>query len=135
MRGKLALAVAIIFFSATEVPAQSLPAPSSWENQRKSTMNIVAVDPATGNVKGLYTNNAAGFDCQGVPFDLGGKISGNRVTLIVVWKNATISCDSITVWKGRISGNTVRTKWQVSYVDSGGNLKTLRGADTFVQAR
>jgi hypothetical protein len=121
----------LLCFTASDVFAQALPAPSSWQNQRRSVMSVVAVDPTTGAIKGQYTNNAAGFACQGVPFDLGGKTSGNKVTLIVVWKNATMSCDSITVWKGRVSGNKIRTRWELSYVNGAGSIKELRGADAF----
>jgi hypothetical protein len=124
-----------LFCLAADASAQGLPAPSTWQNQRKSVMNVAAVDPTTGEVKGQYTNNAAGFACQGVPFDLGGKVLGNKLTLIVVWKNATSNCDSITVWRGRLRGTKIRARWDLSYVDGNGNIRMLRGSDTFERAQ
>ena len=60
---------------------------------------------------------------------------GNKLTLIVVWKNATSNCDSITVWKGRLRGTKIRARWDLSYVDGDGNIRMLRGSDTFERAQ
>jgi hypothetical protein len=60
--------------------------------------------------------------------------TGSRVRFAVTWKNATRNCNSITAWRGTLSGNALRTRWSLSYVDAQGQLRTLVGRDTFRKA-
>ena len=122
----------VVGLSLSSASAQTLPLPSVWKNARGSEMRIWP-GAAAGSFRGLYTNNAAGFDCQGIPFDLVGETSANAVRFVVVWKNAMKSCNSITAWVGSLIGNDIlRTGWELAYVDRNtGLMKTLRGSDVF----
>jgi hypothetical protein len=110
---------------ATTAFAQGL-APSVWKNQRGSVMKILALDPS-GAFKGVYINYAAGFQCQGTPYDVNGRVHGTRIAFKVIWKNIFADCHSTTVWRGRVGGQTMPTRW-VLRTDAG---RVLRGADTF----
>ena len=53
-----------------------IPTNSTWENQRGSTLQITSIDPTTGALRGTYINPAAGFACQGTPYDVIGWVDG-----------------------------------------------------------
>lgn len=120
---------ALLLLAAMSVSAfaQSIPAGSSWKNQRGSQMYVANTD-INGNFSGTYINNAAGFQCQGTPYQLAGRAGGSHLTFVVVWKNFAADCHSKTVWRGRLIGTTtIQTHW----VLTGPGIPTLRGADTF----
>ena len=107
--------------------AQSLPSPSTWRNQRGSVLAIEAVDSA-GVFKGKFTNSAAGFQCQGKPYDASGRITGSRLFFVVTFTE----CNTVTRWRGRIAGDRMPTTWSLRYVDSqSGAFKSLNGSDAF----
>ena len=106
--------------------AQSLPVPSYWQNQRGSQMSLYSMD-AQGHFTGTYVNHAAGFACQNSPFAVAGQSNGAVVTFTVIWNNGILNCNSNTVWRGRVTGNTMRTLW----VLRGTNIPPLRGKDIF----
>ena len=105
--------------------AQALPVPSYWKNQRGSEMKIYSID-ADGNFRGVYINHAVGYRCQNSPYDVVGRASGSRVVFKVVWKNWIEDCKSSTVWRGRVSGATIATRWVLTH-QSG----VMRGTDVF----
>src|SRR5262249_9229627 len=123
----------LLIASATHCLAQALPAPSVWQNQRGSVMKILALDPATGAFSGIYINNAVGFKCQGTPYAMWGGARGSRVVFNVIWKNNVEDCKSSTVWYGRTFYRTIQTNWVLTYVDQNGNIRKMRGSDTFQQ--
>ncbi len=138
---KFCLLLAFLFLSNASAEAQKAPltstasptitAPSSWKNQRGSELKIATID-SSGAFNGEYINNAAGFDCQGVPFDVSGHNSGNDIAFSVTWKNATKNCGSITVWHGTLTGDTMNTTWELAYGDDKtGNITILSGQDIF----
>lgn len=108
--------------------AQGLPAPSYWKNQRGSEMKISAID-VRGNFVGAYINHAAGFQCQNTPYDLRGRAFRGHIVFVVVWTNSVADCKSKTVWRGRVIGPTILTRW----VLTGAGFKPLRGTDIFYQ--
>ena len=96
----------------TTASAQTVPAPSVWINQRTSELDIASVD-AAGVITGKFTNNAAGFKCQGTPIDIVGHTSKDGLFFGVTFA----ACNSIVLWNGRISGNTMTTSWVLSVLD------------------
>jgi hypothetical protein len=84
---------------------------------------------ADGTFKGVFINHAAGFQCQGTPYDLWGRAIGNHVKFVVIWKNWTADCKSKTVWRGWAAGKTIATRW----VLTGYGFNPLRGTDIFQQ--
>lgn len=133
LRAFIAICLALTLGSAV-ASAQSIPAPSTWKNQRGSEMTIKSVDPA--NVfTGEFVNNAPDFECRGTPgFDVKGSLINGRLVFAVVWKNATRNCNSITAWRGRLQGNTMNTTWILVYADRNGRVQTRTGRDTFQRA-
>src|SRR5581483_286966 len=70
---------------------------------------------------------------EDLTFDLGGQMVGDKARLIVAWKNAAVSCEAMTVWRGRIRGLTLRLRWELFFVDENGDIKRLRGSESFEQ--
>ena len=131
----LVISICAFFLYLSQAVGQSLPAPSTWKNQRGSEMKIVSAE-AGGKFKGQYVNNAAGFGCQGVPYDLEGQVSGRRISFFVVWANPTKSCNSLTSWRGTLSADNISTRWELAYIDrSSGRVKILRGSDRFEKVK
>jgi Avidin family len=108
--------------------AQGLPALSTWKNQRGSVLTVVSVD-STGAIHGLYTNNAPGTQCLGVPFGVDGKVVGNAVAFAVNF----VPCNTVTVWRGVLTGTTLDTRFEAAYPGSGGHVEIWRGKDTFTR--
>lgn len=129
---RFAIAVACFVGLLTgEASAQGLPVPSTWTNQRGSQLTVFA-SGGGGSFSGQYVNQAVGFDCRGMPFDVVGQSNGGRVSFVVTWKNSFKSCNSIAVWRGTVSGNVMQTQWQLDYADlASGTIKVVRGTDTF----
>src|SRR6516162_2089956 len=86
--------------STVAVSAKGLPAGTSWKNQRGSVLTINSSD-AKGAFKGSYENNAPGFGCHD-KFDASGTVHGATVIFYVTFKNATQSCDTVTIWRGTV---------------------------------
>src|SRR5262249_14848304 len=101
MRFIVSLAIAMCGLS-TATSAQTLLVPSVWHNQRGSIMKITATDPSNGAFRGVYINNGDGFGvrCQHTPYDVVGRVRGNRVAFRVVWNNILEDCHAATVWSG-----------------------------------
>jgi len=126
--------LALLFFILPFSAQAQMPSFSTWANNRGSLMSVFFVDPATGAFTGTYLNNAAGFDCRGVPYPVSGATKGSRVTFTVNWKGILVpDCHSTTVWRGRFVGPALRTRWILNYVGSDGRPHVLRGADVFTK--
>jgi Avidin family len=126
--------VLLFFLSFTAVAtAQGISSGSAWKNQRGSEFIVTSVD-VQGKLVGQYVNNATGFECQGVPFDVFGTTTGSHVWFAVIWKNATMTCNSLTVWRGRVAGKKIRTAWELFYIDQKGVVRKLIGRDTFTKS-
>ncbi|MDQ0423235.1 hypothetical protein J2045_004287 [Peteryoungia aggregata LMG 23059] len=108
-------------------------ASTTWINELGSVMTIdVASD---GSVSGTYVNNAQGTGCQGTPYVLNGRVTGNTIAFSVAWSNGTANCNSVTGWAGYAqvsTGNTLQivTQWNLAYMaSSGGQIQS--GKDVF----
>ncbi len=135
----------ILFFSTTAMAFTSFKAENfkdfgslagtstTWVNELGSIMTIdVGSD---GSVSGTYVNNAQGTGCQGTPYVLSGRITGNTIAFSVAWSNGTANCNSVTGWAGYAqvaANNTIQivTQWNLAYITStGGQIQN--GADLF----
>jgi hypothetical protein len=117
---KLLLAFFVLLASQTFAAADPLPAPSFWQNQRGSTLQIFSA----GQVSGIFVNNAAGFQCKGIPYPVTGTSTASAVVFTVVFAQ----CNSQTTWRGTVRGNTMPTSWVLTY--PGGKM---RGKDLFTR--
>lgn len=120
------------------VPAlvDELPVPSVWENQSGSVFYIDAVD-AGGHFIGRYINGAAGYRCQGIEYDVEGRVFAPLITFNVVWRTEAETCHTITSWTGVIEGDVIDTQWSlVRWNDPGsdsgaGGLARFDGTSQF----
>lgn len=122
---KFVLAISAVVVTLTAASADSLPAPSSWKNQRGSQLNVWSV--TNGQIQGEFINNAAGFECQGIPYPATGQVSPNSIYFVVTF----VKCNSFTIWRGRVNGPQMPTRWKLFYVKPGGTPASLSGSDTF----
>jgi hypothetical protein len=127
--------LALLFFVFIPFSAQAQITPfSTLVNTRGSTLTVWIVDPATGAFSGTYVNNAAGFKCQGAPYEVSGVTKGPSVTFTVNWTGFAVpDCKSITIWRGQFVGTTLNTRWTLDYVGSDGKFHKLRGVDIFTR--
>src|SRR5215475_10689098 len=95
--------IAALFLLLASVAAASAQGlfPSIWQSERGALLKVLAVDPATGNFTGVFVSGPAG-SCQGVPYDLVGRVRGSRV-VFQTSRNWTTDCRATTVWSGRFS--------------------------------
>ena len=117
--------VCVIFVHTGYAHAQSLPAPSFWKNQRGSELKVWAV--SGGAIQGEFTNNAPGFECQGIPYPAVGRETANGLFFVVTFAR----CNSLTRWQGYVRGSRMFTKWTLFYVKPNGSPGTLSGSDIF----
>ena len=128
MRAFVSKISALIFFMGVLVSsasADSLPAPSFWKNQRGSELQIWTV--TNGVIQGMFTNNAQGFECQGIPYPVTGRQSANGFFFVVTFAK----CNSLARWRGTVRGSQMFTTWDLYYIKPDGNLGIMPGADTF----
>ena len=125
----------LLFFVLIPISANAqISSFSTWVNNRGSTLTVWFVDPSTGAFKGTYVNNAAGFDCQGAPYEATGSTKGPLVTFTVNWSGFAVpDCKSMTIWRGQFVGPTLRTNWVLDYVGSDGKFHRMRGVDIFTK--
>ena|SRR5258708_3229279 len=124
----LALTILVGFHSFAF--SQGLPAPSLWQNQRGSTLEVFFVDPA-GSFQGQFINQAAGFQCKGIPYPAVGTIKNAAIIFSVSF----VQCTSHTTWYGVVSGNRMTTNWILIYVPPNGPPQRLQGTDVFTRVR
>jgi len=134
----LALSLVVLGLAIAGASAQGLPVPSTWVNQRGSTLTVSTMDGA-GNFTGTYVNRAPGFSCQNSPYPLAGTSKGNNVNFVVTWNNQPMwdkpsNCLSVTAWQGTLSGNTISTQWQLARGNpETGQVQLSGGQDTFTK--
>jgi Avidin family len=120
----LAVPVSLLLL-VTSALADTLPAPSSWKNQRGSELDVWAV--SGGAIQGEFTNNAAGFECQGIPYPAVGHETASGFFFVVTFAK----CNSLTRWQGQVRGSQMFTKWKLFYIKPNGAPGVLTGSDTF----
>ena len=115
---------------ASAVAAQSPPTPSRWTNQRGSILEITSVDPE-GVITGKFTNNVAGTDCRGTPYD----IVGHTLKTGFFFGVTFAACSSIVSWRAvDVTGTSITSSWVLSYIDRvDGIVVTLTDIDTFTR--
>jgi Avidin family len=122
--------VALAFASTlSDTKAQTIPDWSVWKNQRTSLLIVSKVE-SDGGFVGTFINNAPGYRCRGVPATISGVATGTNVMFIA---NFAPCSNTITVWKGTLSTNTLDTTWVLHYVDPQGNFQELTDKDTFTK--
>jgi Avidin family len=126
---KFLLAFAILLGTQTFAMAQSIVASSLWKNQRGSTLVIDwTVPPGAAVFGGTFTNQAAGFECKGIPYAALGHANGDNVSFTVGF----VKCATSVIWDGIIRGRRMYTSWNLTYYVNG-VPKTLQGKDVFIQ--
>jgi hypothetical protein len=126
---RIIAALLLLVASATASSAQGL-FPSVWQSQRGALLKVLAVDAATGNFTGVFISGPAGT-CQGVPYDLAGRVRGPRV-LFQTSRNWTTDCRATTMWSGRfVSPTTVVATGIATYVAPNGRVARVRGTEVF----
>jgi hypothetical protein len=133
MIARTAMGLLVMLASAVQSTAQSLPSPSTWQNRRGSILTVSAINGG-GQFSGKYENRAAGYPCQDT-YDMHGSIAGSQVTFVVLWKNDKPGgCDSVTAWRGTVTGNKLSTSWQLGYGNPGtGKIEIKRDRDYFTK--
>ncbi|MGY3532273.1 avidin/streptavidin family protein [Bradyrhizobium sp. USDA 4452] len=126
---------ALLLFAIVSLPAHAqLPVPSTWVNQRGSILSIQTLDASTGDFTGTYVNNAAGFSCQGYPYPAAGNVTANRIDFYVNWTSSTApTCRTMTIWHGRVAGDTIPTRWTMYYVGPDWHFHKMTGWDFFTR--
>jgi hypothetical protein len=127
MRRILLVFLLVTGFAPTVI-AQSLPEWSIWKNQRTSLLIITKVN--AGTFIGTFINNAEGYKCQGFGVPITGKITGTKVTFVA---NFAPCSNTITAWKGILSGNTIVADWDLWYADDDANFHEDKKQDTFTK--
>jgi hypothetical protein len=110
--------------------AQSLSPWSVWQNQSSSLLIVTTVD-AKGNFNGTFINGNTNYICVGVPVQMTGTVDKNNNVVAVA--NFAPCTNTITIWKGALTGKTLPMHWTLTYVDSNGTFQTQSGQDTFNQ--
>ncbi len=127
---RLLLALLLVAGLVPSAIAQSLPEWSIWKNQRNSLLIITKVDAGAGTFIGTFINNAGGFKCQGFGVPVTGKIAGSNVAFVA---NFAPCSNTITAWKGTLSGDTITTDWDLWYADADANFHELKDKDAFTK--
>jgi len=125
---KISTIITILFINYGAMAAeQSLEALSVWKNQSGSTFTINSINPTTGQLSGVYINNASGYSCAGTPYAATGYAYNNIISWSVLWSNAYENCQSITGWTGYVnSSGAIKTVWELVY-----NNQISTGNDVF----
>ena len=123
-----------LFLSATSFADQSasIPAPSVWENQSGSTLQIDSIG-SDGLITGTYINRASGYGCQNISYPVTGWAYGTALTFNTLWESASESCNSITAWAGFLSQGQISTLWNLTINGSTSASQIIQGSDTFKQ--
>jgi hypothetical protein len=127
---RILLAFVILLGFQTYAFSQVLPSGSLWQNQRGSTLEVFFADPS-GPFQGMFTNQAPGFQCKGIPYP----VTGTARNAAAVFAVTFVQCTSHTTWYGTVIGNTMRTNWTLIYFPPSGPPRTLQGIDVFTRRR
>lgn len=127
----LGLSLAALALTPDGANAQSASVTGTWANDHGSVLVIQSIGP-DGKVTGTYSNNAAGYKCAGVAFPLVGWMDGQRISYTVLWKNASVDCNSITSWTGYFNQGRLGVEWVVTFDEYG--APTVRtGSDSYTK--
>ena len=127
----LGLSLAALCAAAPQANAQPPSVTGTWVNDHGSVLVIQSIG-ANGSVTGTYANNAAGYKCAGVAFPLVGWMDGQRISYTVLWKNASVDCNSITSWTGYFNAGRLGVEWVVTFDEYG--APTIRtGSDSYTR--
>jgi hypothetical protein len=122
----------LVIITVAGANAQNLQVPSTWINQQNSVLVITSID-SKGHFRETYENRNVGSPCEDL-FDMKGAVVGNQVNFVVVWKNATVECGSVTAWKGMLPSTQIRSDWELAHGNEDtGLIVTQTGSDTFVR--
>ena len=123
-----------LFLSVVSFADQStsIPAPSVWENQNGSTLQIDSIG-SDGLITGTYINRAAGYSCQNISYPVTGWAYGTALTFNTLWESISESCNSITAWAGFLSQGQISTLWNLTINGSTSTSQIIQGSDTFKQ--
>ncbi|MBI1237686.1 MAG: hypothetical protein GC188_13485 [Alphaproteobacteria bacterium] len=118
--------------------ADDLAVPSVWENQSGSVLFLDTMDDE-GRLTGRYVNGAAGYSCQGIEYDVEGRVFEPLITFNVIWRAEAETCHTITSWTGAIEGDVIATEWALvrwvapDPVSGEGGLGRYAGESRFVR--
>jgi hypothetical protein len=125
---RILLALVVLLGFQSLAFAQGLPAPSLWQNQRGSTLEVYYVDSA-GSFQGQFINQAPGFQCKGTPYPAAGTIKGTAIIFSVSFGQ----CASQTMWYGVVSGNSMKANWILIHTPPNDPPQRLEGTDLFTR--
>jgi hypothetical protein len=126
MRKLISALVLFLGFQTYALAQMTLPAPSLWQNQRGSTLQIDSADPFFG-IRGTFINRARGYKCQNIPYPVTGNV-GPSINFHVMFAQ----CQSIATWTVvQMNAGVMNTVWTLS-VTGGGSTS---GRDMFRQIR
>jgi len=110
----------------------SIPAPSTWTNERGSIMTIQSAS-ADGVFSGTFVNKADRTFCKDDPYLLEGRLEGDKIWFAVAFADradANKNCMTVTSWHGSFSAKVIETTWSLAYPGPNG-LIVIGGSDTF----
>lgn len=111
--------------------AQSPSVTGTWVNDHGSTLVIRSIG-ADGSVTGTYGSSTPGYKCAGVAFPIVGWMDGQRISYTVLWKNASVDCNSITSWTGYFNAGRLGVEWVVTFDEYA--APTIRtGSDSYTR--
>ena len=111
--------------------SQGLPEPSLWKNEKGSLLLIAKVDTTKNTFSGTYVDyDKVHAACVGVPVEINGTVSGNNVSIV---GNFERCAQTITIWKGTLSGTTLSATFDVRYVDKNYTFKEDKGSDVYTK--
>ena len=116
------LAAGVLLLTSVAASAQIVPF-SWWKNDKGSILSIWTVTGTT--FTGTFTNYAAGFSCQGIPYPAAGTVYPNGFVRFSV---NFAACNTVTTWWGRVIGPKMPTKWVLIYKG-----RRMTGADLFTR--
>jgi hypothetical protein len=93
--------------------ADTLEPRALWTNQRGSVLQITSV--GQGVFRGIFTNRADGFACQGTPYPVSGTTFGVQIRFTVNFAK----CGTVAKWQGNYMGFGMSTQWVLTSVKNG----------------
>ena len=108
----------------------SIPAPSIWENQGGSTLNIDSISN-TGLITGTYINRESDYACRNIPYPVTGWAYGTAISFATIWQSTLASCNSITAWTGFLYKGQISSLWSLTINGTSSASQIIRGNDTF----
>ncbi len=128
---QVACGIMIIFLSFSTAAAQSLSEGSLWKNTNNSLLLITKIDTSQNTFVGTFVNYHPQFpQCQGVGVPVSGRMDATNLAFVA---NFAPCSKTITVWKGSIAGSTIKTNYDLRYVDTNFEIQPAAGSDDFTK--